>query len=165
MNLVGKVILFSLLSSSGVLDEHSVLVAHKVGIFESFDCKKIEFSGEHEAKRETCKEKFIVSETDEVKMIIGVDFGIEYSVSFSEEIECYTETRILNHPPIKQPSGKVTTKYVRSYKAGMCNNDPREWTDAFSWTIGDEWEIVKGDYEFVILFDGLPVVKQKIKAY
>jgi hypothetical protein len=94
-----------------------------------------------------------------------MSFGVEYEVIPATNLKCFEETRILVHPPMTQPDGKVTTNYSRSYKVGNCPEGIPLGADMFSWFIEHEWEAVKGQWKFQVLVDGEPAINKTFTTY
>lgn len=140
-------------------------ITYKAGIFESSGCIDQGIHGEHQVSRSSCEVINLVEETNKVKMRIGLTFGIDYWLATPQLKECYIETRVLEHPPMRQPNGTITTHYTRSYEVGRCVGDPEIVNSAFTWHIEKDWESVKGAWVFKVLIDDKLVIEQKFNAY
>ena len=143
----------------------SMQIAWRGGIFKDIGCVDKGQHGDHHAHRRECSEFKMIEEVSELPIKVGLSFGIEYLVLPSSIDACYEETRVLTHPPMRQPDGKVTTEYSRSYKVGDCPDAVPLGVSNFTWFIEYAWEAVVGEWEFKVLVDGKPVISTTFVTY
>lgn len=163
--LVGLISVVFLVGLTNSNLHHNMQIAWKAGIIEQSDCIDAGQHGDHQAEIQTCNEFKVVKEVSELPISVGISFGIEYAVVPPNEDTCFQETRVLVHPPMTQPDGKVTTNYSRSYKVGNCPGGIPVGVDMFSWFIEHEWEAAKGQWQFKVLVEGEPVINKTFTTY
>jgi hypothetical protein len=151
------------LTQNNMLQNNRVI--WKAGIIESSECKDYGQHGDYQAEMQMCKEFSVVKEVSKLPINVGMNFGIEYEVVPSLGVTCFEETRVLTHPPMTQPDGKITTNYSRSYKVGNCPEGLPFGPDMFSWFIEHEWESVKGQWQFKVLVNGKPAISKTFTTY
>ena len=88
------------------ISSQGINVVWKAGIFESYDCEREAIYGNHQADKYVCDDFRLVKETAKIPMTVGIVFGFDYQIDVPNLTSCYTETRVLEHPPITQPDGK-----------------------------------------------------------
>lgn len=159
------VVCLSSCATNNKLTDTQPQVVWKAGLFEVGGCEDIEIHGDYMSARRNCETFALVDETSSVKIELGINFGIEYLITPRPGVSCFKETRILEHPPILQPNGKITTSYSRNYWVGDCPDAVPFGSDMFTWNIGEDWEAVTGKWIFKVLFDEHVVAYKEFHAY
>jgi hypothetical protein len=170
MKILVVILLFSfVVGCSHYTVRDDIEIHSRAGIVEAIGCESEGIHDDHLTERQSCDDQRVVIEASKIKMKLGLDFGVEYLITPKSNISCLEETRVLEHPPMTQPDGKVTTFYSRSYRVGNCSNpDDDTMTfgrDVFSWNIAEDWEAVTGVWVFKILLDNELVSRTEFTLY